>query len=781
MNNIARVAKSKLSLFDFAFCLFYVNFCNKKIKIPKVLKKNAVIKFSKAWRNKEENMTNFNITKALLCANEGCNFIKSSEETTSSGGGEKKSILIFDENCSNLTYDSIQEDYETNTDAVNALLKKAREKSSKVKEAKNNANLKRINANGSKAISQEKYTYKRGNASIEGMLIKYEDGSLEFVDGIRRNGTSDLCIKFKNEEDFKANRPYQMVASSFKTNSKGEIIRGENKIPVQETHITNYEYTASGKLKRKETKNKQGILLVILENDNEGFLVSQKKYSSDGTLLSSKEATWEDENTRITLSKNGSGELQEKQVTKMKDKKLVSMSVYGKNDELKYEALYNDAGKKTSSKIYYNDGKTVKDEIEYFPEAGGFKSRKLYNKDGQLDHEYIADMVPDGKTWNKPSSQGTGDCYLLSSINAIKELSDGEKMLSDLIDIKTDENGKKTYTVTLPGAKIAAKSLQKDGLKVSITGTYTFTEEEFENIARKQGSKYSIGNANVILLEAAFEKYRQEVGKTAKDNSIKLDAATMGVVGIEGASGKLEGGLCFDATFVLTGKTSETYLVANTGRGLDKEALHRSEAVVISKNRSDVVSAGISSIDGNLTTDQEDMNNMLDKVMNDMKDGKKDVIATASFKIYVNGKESGGHAFTIKEVTKDTVTLINPWYPEKTITMARDEFVKTATQVTVSDTTKQTMPKEQKVTPNEPHKHVHKKENSIPGRPVTDADNRAINNLLSKFFGNKKFVTPKKNESKSGKITPQRHSKLSTQEKENAKRIIKRLITEGKK
>ena len=644
-----------------------------------------------------------------------------------------KALGIIDENGNYTNNMYSLEDFES-VDGIDDLLNRVRNKKSKAVEHQSKSKTKRVNENGSKVVSQEKCTYKNG---VEGTLIRYADGSLEFIDVTEEHKRQGLSVKFKNEEDYKAGRPYKIVAKSVQQDANGNPVKDKNGMFIPETLITDIEYTADGKVKNKMTKNDKGTVLLSLKNDDDGLLISEKKYTSDGKLISSREASWQDEKTRVVLLKNGNGEIQEKKVTVMNGKKPVFMTVYNKDGGKKSEIAFNEDGKKTNMKVYYKDGKTVKSEIEYFPETGGYKNRKIYNKEGQLEHEYTADMIPDGKTWDKISAQGTGDCYLLSSINAIRELDNGDKLLSDLIEIKADENGKKTYTVTLPGAKIAADSLRKDGLKVAITGTYTFTEEEFEKIAKKQGVSYSLGNANIILLEAAFEKYRQEVAKTAKDNNITINQDTLGIAGLEGASGKLDGGLCFDATFVLTGKNSETYLVANTGRGLDKEALERGEALIISNYSSDMVDAGVSSIDGGeYTSDQEEMNKMLDEVMNDMNDGKKDVIATASFKIYVNGKQAGGHAFTIKEVTEDTVTIINPWYPEETITLSRSEFVKTTTQVTVSDTTKATRLTEQTIVPNnKSHKQEHKKDEPTPERPVTEEEKKQLNSLIKRFFG----------------------------------------------
>ena len=643
-----------------------------------------------------------------------------------------KALGIIDENGNYTATTYTQEQFESNA-SIDDILTKARIQGDMVRASKNNANNKKVNENGSKAVSQEKYTYQPGNNPIEGTLIKYEDGTLEFID--RTDAMFGYSAKFKNEEDLKAKRPYQTVRATLQKNPKdGSIKKG--------TVTTNFEYYSNGKLKSEIQTNEKGVVIKELKKDEKGYTDSEKRYNDKGNLISSKEGKWEDENTRITICKNDKGEQTQRQVIKVNRDKRVSSSIYNKNDILVSEMQYDEDGKNKKLSDYRSDGSLQK-EVEYMNGGKGVQSESIYDSKGNLIQKYTADFIPDGKTWDKPSAQMLqGDCYLLSSINAIRELDNGDKILSDLIDINTDENGKKTYTVTLPGAKVAAESLKKDGLKVAITGTYTFTEEEFEKIAKKQGTKYSIGNANVILLEAAFEKYRQEVRQTVKDNNIRLSDETEGTVGLEGASGKLNGGLAYDATFVLTAKNSGVYMVESTGRGLDNDALKDGRVVISGNNRDGLIEAGVSSMEGGkYTTEQAELNDMLNKIMNDIKDGKKDIIATAGFKIYENGKESGGHAFTIKEVTEDSVTLINPWFPERTITMSRDDFLKTATKLAISDTSKESEIFEKNVNPNSGNEHSHTKRNEpTPERPVTDIDRKEVNDLVKRFFGGGKPV-----------------------------------------
>jgi hypothetical protein len=93
------------------------------------------------------------------------------------------------------------------------------------------------------------------------------------------------------------------------------------------------------------------------------------------------------------------------------------------------------------------------------------------------------------------------------------------------------------------------------------------------------------------------------------------------------------------------------------------------------------------SIDGPVTHKKDELDEMPDQIMNDGQDGHIDNVATAAFTLtHKNGKKSG-HALTIKSVTEDTVTLVNPWHPDKEITMSREDFKRCTKKVTIASMT----------------------------------------------------------------------------------------------
>lgn len=291
--------------------------------------------------------------------------------------------------------------------------------------------------------------------------------------------------------------------------------------------------------------------------------------------------------------------------------------------------------------------------------------------------------------------RGQGDCYLLASINAIRNVEGGQKALQDLRTEKV-VNGEKVYTIKLPGAILAAESLKEDNLKggVFITGEYSFTESEVKDILAKTGSRYSKGDPDVILLEAAFEKYRKEVQQTLKANNISYSRywSIAGMVTSENEDNCLAGGRSHDATFILTGKKSELYqkALSKDAPVLSYTALTENKALPIITSKRTV--QAVNEIDGNVRRTDYALEGMLDKLEKDFAEDKKsNFIATTGFNVGNSEADSGGHAFTIKKVTADEVHLINPWYPNKTLVMSREMFMECCTHFEIEAPTEKSL------------------------------------------------------------------------------------------
>lgn len=303
---------------------------------------------------------------------------------------------------------------------------------------------------------------------------------------------------------------------------------------------------------------------------------------------------------------------------------------------------------------------------------------KLEEKDLDLDNYY-------GNSFQKEQ----GDCYLLATINAIRNVPEGQEHLQGLRTEKTVD-GEKVFTYNLPGAKLAAEALKEDNLTggVFITGEYSFTEDEVKDILSKAGSQYSKGDSDVILLEAAFEKYREEVKQTLKSNNLSTKDywKIAGMVTGEDKDNLLEGGYAHDAIFVLTGKKSEFYSNSDYDNLpiLSSRALQDNMALPLSAV-TQYKSQSIDEIDGNIRRTNYALNKMLDKLQEDFEsNNKSDRIATASFKVGDTAADSGGHAFSIKQVSENGIILINPWYPDRDLKMSREIFIECCTSMTIA-------------------------------------------------------------------------------------------------
>ena len=519
-------------------------------------------------------------------------------------------------------------------------------------------------------ISKEKYTY-NGTA---GMLIKYDDGTALFAAVTLDNGKLNITqYCFNKEKDIEKERPASVVYNA--NDAKKKI-------------TLNFKYHHNGQVSQKEVLNSQGVVLQKEEYNKQGKITHAQTYDNNGELKNEYDYKYNKDNSADVTQYDKDHKLTAtSKIQYAEDGKTKISSVQKDADgNITAETEYHTNNKIKNRKEYYNDGK-VKSETEYY-DNGVIKDQVIYDEDGNVTKRISSAIDGD---FGSSAQISEGDCYLLAAINSIRNTQDGQEILQNLVTVTENGNGEKVYTVKFPGAELAAQGLRADSRidpdKMYITGEYSFTESEMQEILKQAGKKYSQGDGDVILLEAAFEKYREEVNKTLEANNI--DKSSFGEAGLQTGqdiNNILSGGQPLDAVFVLTGKQSQAYKNNNVQGGLSYEALQTGnvEIASITQNRK-----AVSQIDGELTSSQKDLNNMLDDMMNDQKDGATDSIGTACFRLVKENGDIYGHAFTIKSVTEDTVTLINPWHPDQELTMTREEFCQNATYVTMTNTNKE--------------------------------------------------------------------------------------------
>lgn len=355
------------------------------------------------------------------------------------------------------------------------------------------------------------------------------------------------------------------------------------------------------------------------------------------------------------------------------------------------------AGGVASEVIEYNDeGKTaIKQRIvNIFDEDGILIGDETYSKEGEKISEHDFSEL-DGK-FDTAYQKGRGDCYLLAAINSLAGSEAGSKMLENII---SQENG--NFVIKFPGAKIArerlikdlkAKNPKLDVSKINIPDKYTITAEELKQAMLKSGVKYSIGDKDVLLLEIAYEKYRESVVETLDENNLKPSDYMKGFsLNLDGDD-YLSAGTGSEAIFILTGQKSEVYITKDYKKTpvcyIDSDFQMHITTPSGKLENANIINKIISA------TNSAESNKLIEKLKKATKDGViQNYAATAGLKVSsqeVNGKviKGGNHAFTIKSVTDDKVILANPWNPDVDVVMSMEDFLKAAYMIEVADVSK---------------------------------------------------------------------------------------------
>lgn len=297
------------------------------------------------------------------------------------------------------------------------------------------------------------------------------------------------------------------------------------------------------------------------------------------------------------------------------------------------------------------------------------------------------------------SSQGKrGDCYFLASINSIRNTADGQAILKKNIR----ENADGSITVTLPGAVAIRNQYLKDGKAngCEVTGVYHITQEAIQKAIANAGKSYSKGDLEVIALEIAMENYRAEMVATKRNLGISGNESYTAEWATNHLDDRdyLSSGNSYDATFILTGQKSDVYTCTDSKYQnvklyksgeygfITREEMERRES--FGMRRADFTTKGMSEVT-HVTTKESDFQRMLNKYQ-----GHEDEFSlTFNVRVAKKGKDGitkagDGHALTVVKITKTTVYVANPWYPDKIEPIPRAEFEKMATGFSATPMTK---------------------------------------------------------------------------------------------
>lgn len=528
---------------------------------------------------------------------------------------------------------------------------------------------------------------------------------------------SDGKLKSEIKDTYTYNERGQVLRKD--SEEKGKIIViGGQQIETKKTSYVENEYDNEGNLVRR-TINKGGKTgkTSVIDFNKDGKPIHQEVTDKKLSIIKDKDGKYivsqsqSKTTTDYTYDENGNktkveikgvdsyGQPSEAVYTYENDGKTIktldkSFIKRGAKVVEHYEGanIENRCGLPSVKIEYEEDGVTVKQRtVNKFDEEGILIGREVYDKDGKLVKQYDFSEI-DGK-FEVSNQISRGDCYLLASINSLASSEDGQKILQDNVKVTTDANGKKVYTVTFPGAKSVREGLaagtanpqlgQIPQDKIFIQESYTITEDELKEAAKKAGSKYSAGDKDVLLLEVAYEKYRKDAFKTRQANGIADNMSVFGI-NIRSEQAKqgdfLSSGMPSESTFLLSGKKAEEYKINSKNAPVcyvDSDLnMH------LTDSNGQIVEESEES-----TNNSARMRSIMSKLEQDSADGKIDnFAATVGFNVSsqeVNGRviSGGGHAFTILKVTKDQVTLSNPWSPDTPIVMSRADFEKAATNV----------------------------------------------------------------------------------------------------
>ena len=299
-----------------------------------------------------------------------------------------------------------------------------------------------------------------------------------------------------------------------------------------------------------------------------------------------------------------------------------------------------------------------------------------------LDEENgVEDVRINGQFDERVQQQGTGDCYLLATLKSLSELSQGQEFIRNTITTNSDGS----FTVSFPG----------------IERSYTFTAEDIDaadsaTIGSTDGSivgsgmgRYSEGDDDVLLIEMAYEKFRDEAYHGQIPSKPEWPAYVLqstSEANYNAGKSTLTSGNMSQVMFLLTGEHAEYASGDKISSELDKmnntsdpfvayASVYADNGYVADSNGAYYKDASgyYKKVDENTPANAQRYT-FTGAGSNDRCITLNGVGASADQKIDLTTNSVGGHAITISAVTDDTITIVNPWDSDKKVTVKRSEF-----------------------------------------------------------------------------------------------------------
>lgn len=238
--------------------------------------------------------------------------------------------------------------------------------------------------------------------------------------------------------------------------------------------------------------------------------------------------------------------------------------------------------------------------------------------------------IEDGAKYNinkkiEASSQGKiGDCWLLAGLNSLSFSKEGKEIIKDSII----NNGDGTYKVYFKGVKVSCKVTTED-------------------LDKARASKnYSTGDDDVLLFEIAAEKFLRALQDKRVDDSKFASNAPEFLYGENG--NPLNGGFPNDILYLMVGKNADYKIIKD--KGFNLESFY--DRIEYNPDNS----AACLHI-------KPDNNWGFDTLAKDIYG--QTVVLT---------KDNDNHAWSIKSVEEDVVTMVNPWNSNDEVMISKQEL-----------------------------------------------------------------------------------------------------------
>jgi len=513
----------------------------------------------------------------------------------------------------------------------------------------------------------------------------FEDGETRTVTSSIENG--DLKINYTTTTFYKNGRQKEIISQEgtalYKKQERSKYLKN-GKIIFDQSYT---EYNNGQKVSSNiKFTNGQPVQSITTMYSSDGFIIEELR---NATQYNSESVTNiqnlnNNQNTTVVQILNKNNSLRQQTVTNP-DGGSITSNYSSRNLSASQSSMPTQIIK------YDSNGNVVEITKNTFSN-GILIGRTVENKQQGTVQHY--DFSETNLEFEDSFQGGVGDCHYLETINSFRQTDEGKEALSALISKtkETDETGaeKTVYHVSYPSIQEIREYIMNEfnipEENLSFHDTYDITEDELKEAAKAAGVDYSSGDKDVLLMEIALKKFRQDALNTRLQNT-QLQANNVYedyyfVTGVfDGYADGINGGFGLSNRYLLTGKKSDIYI--NNETNIPKCLLDmESGRIKLDESHTiDLPSANLSAKNNAINKTYDDFDEYMELLQSYTDDdgNLKKCSISASLVIapqVINGNYTSGegHAFTVKGIRGDDVVLINPWDSTKEVLMTKDDF-----------------------------------------------------------------------------------------------------------